>query len=71
MLPDNFRFFIPFEALGAGVPFADVTRCVEHIDGIVSHRIDEQTVAACFIQGMDGGMEWRGGLETVTEDVLF
>jgi|tagenome__1003787_1003787.scaffolds.fasta_scaffold20647520_2 hypothetical protein len=46
MLSDDLGFFVAFEAPCAGIPAAHYAFGVQHINGIVGHRLHEHAVTA-------------------------
>ena len=50
MLADDFFGRITLETLGAGVPAGDDAAGVQHVDGIVGDRLDQDAVASTFIR---------------------
>ena len=45
MLADDFARFISLEAPRTGIPACDDAPGVQHVDGIVRHRLDQEAVA--------------------------
>jgi hypothetical protein len=52
MVADDFVAGIALEALGAGVPGADPSLRVQHVDRIVDDRVDEQLGALLLGEGL-------------------
>ena len=46
MMADDFGFLIALEAPRAGIPAGDDAILVQHIDGVVMHRLHHQAVEA-------------------------
>jgi hypothetical protein len=53
MLADDFGFRIALEAVCAGIPARYGAIRIQHIDGVVGHRLDPEAVAPVFSQGTD------------------
>jgi hypothetical protein len=54
MTTDDLIRLIALEALGAGVPAGHATLAIQHVDRVISDRLDEEPVAA--VAGL-GGVE--------------
>jgi hypothetical protein len=51
MLTENVLGLVPLEALGARIPAYHVAAGIQHVDGIISDRIDEEPIAVALIDG--------------------
>ena len=51
MLPDDFMGRIALEALGARIPARHHAGGIEHVDGVIVDRLDQQAITAIFRQG--------------------
>src|SRR5262249_59586604 len=64
---------VPLEPLGAGVPALDPPRAIEHVEGVVSHAVDEEAkpslgglgVVPCALLGAEQPRPADGGRNPV------